>query len=204
MGFAGPESRLLSDKSPYLGRRRNSDVGVRREVNDAQVVTFMSAAGSRAVLFEIDNAAANDIRVTHDLINLEFPDEAELAPINPRNDAPIWVTSGPEEGLVHEHPVHAIGVRARLFGREKKNTRGRVSIEQRRRGRSVISGRSGVSPQAYSRLCPDRRQFIFALDCNSTHIGDVVKIENRTAGDLSNSEQVVGVQKNRILFVEPL
>lgn len=110
----------------------------------------------------------------------------------------------PKKSLGNEHPVHPVCIWSRLLGREKENAGGGVCIEKRSGGRGVIAGRCGVASKANGGFGPDGRQFVFALDCNSAHIGNIVKIKGRVAGVLSNTEEVVGVQKDYILFFEPL
>lgn len=68
--LAGPEDGLFTDKCPELRRWGSCNLGVRGEVDDAQVGAFMTPAGPCAILLEVDDAATDDLRVADDLVNL--------------------------------------------------------------------------------------------------------------------------------------
>jgi len=129
--------------------------------------------------------------VANDHFLVEFADEAELAPVAPRDHASISVRGGPEKRLIDEHPVHS-GC-ALLLRHQNQNAGSRVGIEQCVGGCEVIRVWRVVSSKSHCGSCPDRGQFIFTFDGHASHIGNIVEIKNSLVGDLSHAKKVKGI-----------
>jgi len=129
--------------------------------------------------------------------------ETELAPVSPRDRAPIIVGRRPEERFVDEHPVHRSTV-AWLLGRQEEYTSRRVRIEKGVGWSRNISIRCTVLPETHHCISPDRWQLVFTLDEDLAHVGDVVEVEGHLVVDFPDSKKEVRVEKDDVLFFEPL